>query len=157
MTFRGLHEHTLDSKDRVTVPAQYRGALAEGIVLKRGVERCIEVWPAAAAERSEQSQLERLDPMSHDARRLQRRLFAHSEATELDSAGRVRLSRKLLGYAGLSGACEVVGMGERLEIWTPDAWGDEDTETEERTEELTEGLARPTGSGPSQGLPGATQ
>lgn len=152
MTFRGLHQHSLDSKDRITVPAQYRSALAEGVVLKRGVERCVEVWPAGAAEESERKQLARLDSMSRDARRLQRRLFAHSESVELDSAGRVRLSRSLLGYAGLEGSCEIVGMGECLEIWAPDAWSDEETETEERAPELTETLAAA-----AQATPGGAQ
>ena len=50
LTFRGLHEHSLDSKDRITVPSAYRGALSEGVVLIKGVEPCVEVWPAKAAE-----------------------------------------------------------------------------------------------------------
>jgi DNA-binding transcriptional regulator/RsmH inhibitor MraZ len=41
MTFRGLNEHSLDSKDRITVPAQYRASFAEGIVLMQGIEPCV--------------------------------------------------------------------------------------------------------------------
>jgi MraZ protein len=92
MTFRGLHEHSLDPKDRITVPAQYRAALAEGIVLMMGIEPCVEIWPASAAERMEEATLSALSPMSRDARRIQRRFFSHSESSDLDSAGRVRLS-----------------------------------------------------------------
>ena len=86
MTFRGLHEHSLDSKDRITVPSQYRGALSEGIVLIQGIEPSVEIWPASAAEKMEAKALSALNPMSRDARRIQRRFFAHSQATELDSA-----------------------------------------------------------------------
>jgi MraZ protein len=79
--------------------------------------------------------------MSRDARRLQRRFFAHSESSELDSAGRVRLSKQMIEHAGLSGRCIVAGMGERLEIWSPDEWLAEDEENEKQTPELTERLA----------------
>ena len=80
MTFRGLHEHSLDPKDRITVPAQYRAALSEGVVLMMGVEPCVEIWPATAAEQMEAATLSALNPMSRDARRLQRRFFSHSES-----------------------------------------------------------------------------
>lgn len=148
MTFRGLHEHTLDSKDRITVPSAYRGALSEGIVLMKSVENCVEVWPAAAAERMEGGTLSGLNPLSRDARRLQRRFFAHSESTDLDSAGRVRLSRQMIEHAGLEGRCIVTGMGDRLEIWSPENWAAEDDENEKLTPELTENLARAQAAGP---------
>lgn len=142
MTFRGLHEHSLDSKDRITVPSAYRGALSEGIVLMKSIEHCVEVWPAKAAEAMEAGRLSSLDPMSRDARRIQRRFFNHSESTDLDSAGRVRLPRQMIDHAGLEGRCVVSGMGTRLEIWSPEAWAAEDEENEQLTPELTEGLAR---------------
>lgn len=141
MTFRGLHEHSLDSKDRITVPASYRGPLSEGIVLIKGVERCVEVWPENAAEAMERDTLSVLNPMSRDARRIQRRFFAHSESSELDSAGRVRLSKQLIDHAGLAGRCVITGMGRRLEIWAPDEWFAEDDENEKQTPALTESLA----------------
>lgn len=146
MTFRGLHEHSLDSKDRVTVPAPYRGALSDGVVLMKGVEPCVEVWPEGEAEAMEAGSLSALSPLSRDARRLQRRFFAHSEASELDSAGRVRLSKQLIEHAGLAGRCVITGMGRRLEIWSPDEWLAEDDENEKQIPALTESLAQLQGS-----------
>ncbi len=142
MTFRGLHEHSLDSKDRITVPASYRGPLSEGIVLMKGVERCVEVWPERAAEQMERDTLSGLSPMSRDARRIQRRIFVNSESSALDSAGRVHLTKQLIEHAGLSGRCVITGMGLHLEIWSPEEWYAEDDEIEKLTPELTEGLAR---------------
>ena len=141
MTFRGRTEHSLDSKDRITVPAGYRASFAEGIVLMQGIERCVEIWPAKAAEENEKRTLAHLNPMSRDARRIQRRFFAHSESADLDSAGRVRLSRQLIEHAGLEGRCIVAGMGSRLEIWSPEHWLVEDEENEQLTPELTESIA----------------
>jgi MraZ protein len=155
MTFRGLHEHSLDSKLRITVPSQYRGALAEGIVLMKGIEPCVQVWPASAAEAMESSRLATLDPMSREARRIQRRSFAHSESLQLDSAGRIRLTPALIEYGGLSGRCIITGMGQSLEIWAPDAWLAEDEENEKQIPTITENLARAQAGAPSPGaLPG---
>ncbi len=141
MTFRGLHEHSLDAKDRITVPARYRSALGDGVVLIKGIERCVEVWPESAAEEMEQRTLASLNPMSRDARRIQRRFFAHSESSELDSAGRVRLSAQLIEHAGLEGRCVIIGSGSRLEIWSPDEWFAEDDENEKQAPALAESLA----------------
>lgn len=142
MTFRGLHEHSLDAKDRITVPASYRGALADGIVLMKGLDGCVEVWPEQAAEAMERERLSGLNPMSRDARRIKRRFFPHSEASELDSAGRVRLSGQLVEHAGLEGRCMVIGMDDWIEVWNPERWSAEDEENEERSPELTESLAQ---------------
>src|SRR4051794_428123 len=103
MTFRGLHEHNLDPKDRITVPSEYRAALSDGIVLMKGVEPCVEVWPAAAAEQMEAATLAQLTPLSRDARRLQRRTFAHSSSSKLDSNGRILVPKMLLEHGELDG------------------------------------------------------
>lgn len=153
MAFRSQHEHNLDAKDRITVPAGHRPQLAAGIVLMEAVEKCVEVWPAAAAERMEQQYLNPLSPMGADSRRIRRRLFGTSEETELDSAGRVRLPRHLIRHAGLEGSCLVVGVGDHLEIWSNADWGAEAEQFEAEAEDLTERLAEKY-AGPGSG--GAT-
>ena len=80
--------------------------------------------------------------MSRDARRIQRRFFAHSESAELDSAGRVRLCGQLIEHAGLEGRCVVTGMGDRLEIWSPTPGPPRTRRTRSRRRELTERLAQ---------------
>lgn len=141
MAFRGQHEHSIDAKDRITVPASYRAALADGVVVMEGVERCVEVWPQAAAEAMEAAWINHLSPMGADGRRIRRRVFGTSEGTELDSAGRVRLPQHLIRHAGLAGASLVVGVGDHLEIWQAEAWNEESTEFEAQAAELTERLA----------------
>lgn len=141
MTFRGFTEHTLDSKDRITIPAQYRASFPEGIVLKQGIERCVEVWPTQEAEEREKKILDDLNELGRDTRRIQRRFFSRSESADLDSAGRVRLNRRLIEHAGLEGRCIVAGAGSRLEIWSPEEWATEDEENEQLTPELSESIA----------------
>jgi MraZ protein len=151
MAFRGQHEHNLDAKDRITVPAAHRSALAGGVVLMEGVERCVEVWPQAAAEQMEAAYIKPLNPMGADARRLRRRLYGTSEQSELDSAGRVRLPSHLIRHGGLSGACLVVGVGDHLEIWSPDGWSSESETFEAEAPELTERLAAQAPAAPEAG------
>ncbi len=141
MAFRGQHEHSLDAKDRITVPAAYRAALADGVVAMEGVESCVEVWPSAAAEAMEAAWINPLSPMGADGRRIRRRVFGTSEQAELDSAGRVRLPKHLIKHARLSGSSLVVGVGDHLEIWSGDAWGEESEVFEAQAAELTERLA----------------
>ncbi|MCB0864480.1 MAG: division/cell wall cluster transcriptional repressor MraZ [Solirubrobacterales bacterium] len=141
MTFRGLHELSLDPKNRVNVPATYRPALANGLVLRPSVENCIELWPEDSAEEMEAKTLGELNPFSRDSRRMQRRIFSMSVNGKLDSAGRVLLSRELIESAGLEGKCVIAGAGTHLEIWSPEEWDSESTENEKKAEELTESLA----------------
>lgn len=147
MAFRGQHEHSLDAKDRITIPANQRAALADGVVVMEGVEKCVEVWPRAAAEAMEQSWIAPLNPMSADARRIRRRFFGSSDEVELDSAGRIRINKNLIEHAGLSGASLIVGAGDHFEIWNAAAWNDEAEEINATTGELTERLAAQPASG----------
>lgn len=141
MTFRGVHELSLDPKNRVNVPAIHRAALAGGLVMRPSVERCIEIWPEGAAEEMEAETLGGLNPFSHESRQVRRRIFSMSSSGKLDSAGRVLLSRELVDSAGLEDRCVVVGVGTHLEIWGPEAWDSESTENERQAEALNESLA----------------
>ena len=141
MAFRGQHEHNLDAKDRITVPAAYRAALSGGVVVMEGVERCVEVWPESAAEAMEAHWINPLSPMGADGRRIRRRVFGTSEQSELDSAGRVRLPKHLIKHAALTGSSLVVGVGDHLEIWNSESWASESEEFEAQAADLTERLA----------------
>ena len=128
MAFRGQYEHSLDSKDRLTVPARFRAALAEGVVLSKGLDPCVEVYPTdelRAARRALPRAAQPVQPRgAHAAPPLPRPLLRR----ELDSAGRVRLPKHLIEHAGLEGSCVVIGVGEYLEIWNAEAWAKQDAE-----------------------------
>lgn len=141
MTFRGLHELSLDPKNRVNVPAAFRPALAEGIVLRPNVENCVEIWPESKAEEREAEEMAGLNPYSRESRRMQRRIFSMSTNGKLDSAGRVLLNKQLIDFAGLEGKCVLIGAGSHLEIWDPEEWDSESTENETQAAEMNESLA----------------
>lgn len=125
MAFRGQYEHSLDAKDRITIPARFRAALAEGVVLAQGLEPCVEVYSESAYSDVEKRFLADLNPFDRRGRRTQRRFHARSEDETLDSAGRVRIPRRLIEHAGLEGGCVIAGVMNRLEIWNPERWAAE--------------------------------
>ena len=62
----GTHDHTLDDKNRLTLPARFRQAFAEGIVVTRGMDGCLYAYSSDAWERLVESRLGSLDPLSPD-------------------------------------------------------------------------------------------
>jgi MraZ protein len=140
LAFHGQHEHSLDSKDRLTIPARFRSALADGVILVKGLDPCVEVYPVQEFARFEERDLAGFSSFSRDQRRMRRRIYAHSVDEELDSAGRIRLPAHLIAHADLEGACVIVGAGNTLEIWNPKAWGSEDAEVDARANQIAEGL-----------------
>ena len=124
MAFRGTFDHTLDAKNRLTVPARFRSELSGGVVLAKGLERCVAVWTPAAYDAYTAAALKDFHPLSKEAQKLTRFFSANSLDTELDGAGRVGIPPFLLQYAGLDKECVVTGGGDCLEVWDRQAWHD---------------------------------
>jgi MraZ protein len=143
LAFRGQYEHSLDSKDRLTVPARFRGQLSEGIVLVAGLDPCVQLFTPQGYEEFSDKFLGDLNPLSRKGRMMSRRFNAPAADEALDSAGRVRIARHLIDHAGLDGPCVVVGAGDHLEVWNPQRWaehyGEIDAEAEQLAEELASG------------------
>jgi MraZ protein len=122
LAFRGTYDHSLDAKHRLTVPAKFRSVLAGGVVLAKGIERCVQVWPPAAYDAYVADALGDAPRLSERRRKLNRFFNGNSFESELDGAGRVGLPRELREHGGLAKDCIVVGAGECLEIWDRAAW-----------------------------------
>jgi MraZ protein len=140
LAFRGQHEHSLDAKDRLTIPARFRAALDEGVVLFEELDPCVSIYPVAAYGFLTQAHLGTLNPMTKKGRMMRRRFHARSHDESLDSAGRVRLPRHLIDHAGLSGTCVIVGVDDHLEVWSPQRWSEHDAEIDAQADEIAESL-----------------
>lgn len=117
----GTYEPKLDDKGRVILPAKFRDELAGGIVLTRGQERCIYVFPRTTF----QGLLESASaaPISSKAGRDYARLLLSGGSDETpDKQNRVMVPSQLREYAGLGRDLVVIGVGSRAEIWAADAW-----------------------------------
>ncbi len=119
--FLGTHFPRLDEKGRLFLPAKYRDDLAEGIVVTRGQERCLYVWPVAEFARI--AETVRSAPATDTGARDRARVFFASASDEVpDKQGRITVPATLREYAGLRRDCVVLGASTRMEIWDADAW-----------------------------------
>jgi MraZ protein len=150
LAFRGQHEHSLDAKDRLTIPSRLRAQLADGAVLVAGLDPCIEIWPRDGFNVFAQTVLAGLNPLSRNARMLRRRFHANAEDEKLDAAGRLRVAKHLIAHGELAGTCVVVGADDHLEVWNPDRWAKHAEEIDAQASAVAEELAAsdwPSGAG----------
>ena len=119
--FLGTHSPRLDDKGRLILPAKFRDELAEGLVITKGQERCLWVFPLAEFSRIA-DQL-RQAPVTHKAARDYSRVLFASASDEIpDRQGRITIPPPLRTYAGLTRDCAVIGQVNRAEIWDAQAW-----------------------------------
>ena len=137
----GAHEHTIDDKNRLTLPAKFRQAFADGIVITRGLDGCLFAYRRPDWDRLVESRLSTLDPLSPEGRRLQRHFFSGAAEADLDKQGRVMVPRELIEHARLGRDVVVAGVHDHLEIWDRAAWRKELAEVEGSAEDVAERLA----------------
>jgi MraZ protein len=119
--FLGTHTPRLDEKGRLILPAKYRDELAEGVVITKGQERCLYVWPLAEFTRVTEAM--RAAPVTGKGLRdYSRVLFASASDEVPDKQGRITVPPALRSYAGLERDCVVIGANTRMEIWDSAAW-----------------------------------
>jgi MraZ protein len=138
--FLGRFDHVLDEKGRLAIPARFRGDLQEGMVITRGTDRCLYIFPMGAWQ-GIASRLDALPLGDANARNLRRAAFAAAEPAELDKQGRVVLSERLRGYANLRSSVAVVGMNSYIEVWDLAAWETLETQVEEQGDVLASQLS----------------
>lgn len=119
--FLGEYTHTIDDKGRLTVPAKFRGELAAGLVVTRGFDRNLMVYPMSEWENLAQEIMTKplTDSRTRDFRR---RVFSGAADLEPDRQGRILVPPYLREFADINGEVVIVGMYNYIEIWSTDAW-----------------------------------
>ena len=119
--FLGTHEPKLDEKGRLILPAKFREELATGLVITKGQERCLYVFPQS--EFVNITETLRQAPVTQKAARdYSRVMFAGAHDEVPDKQGRVTIPNGLREYAALEKECVVIGANTRLEIWDSESW-----------------------------------
>ena len=131
----GAYDHSIDDKNRVTLPARFRASFQEGLVLTRGM------YAKADWEQLVQSRLATLDPLSRESRLMQRFFFSGAAEVEPDKQGRVMVPQALVEAAGLTKDVVVAGVYDHLEIWDRATWRKHLEEVEGSAENVAERLA----------------
>ena len=143
-TFHGTFDHTLDAKNRLTVPAKFRSTLAGTVFLVKGAEPCLSIYPAETYETMAQAALIRMNPLSTQKREFSRLFYANAMSVELDGAGRIMLPARFMEHAGIGSRDVVVaGAGDCLELWDRATWESYDADLAQRAPDLTASRGHP--------------
>lgn len=135
--FLGQYEHSLDEKGRLTIPSRFREELTGRLVVTRGLDHCLFLYPYS--EWQELGQRLRALPMTQrDARAFVRLLFAGATEQSLDRQGRLLLPASLREYAGIERDVIILGVANRVELWSKERWLAYETEASQAYEELAE-------------------
>src|SRR5690606_3124921 len=123
--FRGASKVTLDSKGRVAIPSRYRERIisraAGQLVATVDRDYCLLIYPMPDWEEIERK-LVRLPALNKQARRLQRLMVGYATELEMDSHGRILLTRELRDFAGLERQAMLIGQGNKFELWDEERW-----------------------------------
>lgn len=137
--FMGEYHHTIDLKGRMIVPAKFRDGLGEAFVLTRGLDQCLFGYPMSEWQIIEEK-LKTLPLTKKDARAFTRFFFSGATECEIDKQGRINIATPLLQYAKLEKECVVIGVSNRIELWSKSIWENYVAEQEDSFEEIAENM-----------------
>lgn len=135
--FLGTHEPRLDDKGRLILPAKFREELAAGLVITKGQERCLYVFPSNEFSVITET-LKQAPVTAKSARDYSRVMFAGAHDEIPDRQGRVTIPQSLRTYAGLEKECVVIGANTRVEIWDATSWNEYLTDREKSFADVSE-------------------
>jgi len=113
----GEYHHNIDEKGRLIIPSKFRIALGERFVITRGLDKCLFAYSMEEWNKMVEK-LKELSFTKKDARSFMRMFLSGATECELDKSGRVNIVNNLIDYASLDKECVIVGVNERLEIWS---------------------------------------
>lgn len=135
----GEYHHNLDDKSRLIIPSKFRLDLGEKFIITRGLEKCLFVYSLNEWENIV-SKLKSLPFTKKDARNFVRFFLSGAAECEFDKQGRINITSPLVQYADIKKECVIIGVNERLEIWSKDNFESFVEENEEKASEIAENL-----------------
>ena len=138
--FIGEYNHSIDQKGRLQIPAKFRKNLKGGVVVTRGLDRCL--WLYSRTEWGNVAEkLAQLPISQKRSRAFARLMLAGAWDAEVDSQGRIMVPEYLRQYAGMDKATVVAGLYNKIEVWDASSWQRYKAEAEKNSEEIAEGMA----------------
>ena len=135
--FLGTTQNTIDEKGRLTLSAKWRSELAPGVVITRGFDRCLFIFPQSKYEAIAR-EIEAQGMALADVRSFARHLSAMAEQAEPDKQGRIIIPQNLREFAGLDGEVVVIGVVNRLEVWNPEKYKEINRQSETDADAVAE-------------------
>ncbi|MDX8359991.1 MULTISPECIES: division/cell wall cluster transcriptional repressor MraZ [Bacillaceae] len=137
--FMGEFHHNIDQKGRMIIPVKFRDNLGDSFVLTRGLDQCLFAYPLSEWSIIEEK-LKSLPLTKKDARAFTRFFFSGAIDCEIDKQGRINIPISLRKYAVIEKECVVIGVSNRIEIWSKISWDQYVSESEESFAEIAENM-----------------
>jgi MraZ protein len=135
----GEYLHTLDSKKRISLPSKFRKEVGRKIVITRGLDSCLFMFPVGAWKNIAQK-LAALPVGQADTRGMSRFLLAGAVETEVDGAGRILIPDFLKEFADLKSRVVLAGVSDRIEIWNEKTWEEYKRRIEKGADQMAQTL-----------------
>lgn len=141
--FYGEYQHSLDNKDRVIIPAKFREIFKENYVEKffitRGLDQCLFVF-TEESWRAQEKKFRELSFTKGEARKFNRLFFSGAGEVICDKQGRILIPSYLKSYADIKEDVVIIGVSDRIEIWSKEKWNDFYDNNKGNFEDLAEKL-----------------
>ena len=136
--FMGEYHHSIDAKGRIIVPSKVRDDLGENFIVTRGLDGCLFLYPKNEWDKiiSKYKEL----PDTKDKRQFMRIFLSGATICEYDKQGRINIPNPLIDFAKLEKDCIIIGVDERLEIWSKERWECFISDNEENLSDIADNL-----------------
>lgn len=140
----GQYTHSIDDKNRVSLPSKFRKLLGKSLVITPGLDNCLFLFPQKEWGKVSEKLSENSSMLSADMRSFTRYMFGGAYEAEVDSIGRILIPDFLKERSGLGSQDSkvvLIGVRNRIEIWNETAWNEYRTRVEKGADELAEKLS----------------
>ena len=137
--FMGEFHPNVDDKGRLIIPSKFRSELGESVIITRGLDKCIFVYSLKEWNKIIEK-LSTLQFTKKNVRAFERAFIGGASTIEFDKQGRINITSPLVHYANIDKECVIIGVNERLEIWSKEEFEKYMKVNEESLEEITEDL-----------------
>ena len=135
----GEYHHNIDEKSRLIIPAKFRRELGERFVITKGLDKCLFVYSETEWNKLMQK-VSSLQFTKKNVRAFERTFIGGASLIEFDKQGRINITSPLVHYANIKKECVIIGVSERLEIWSKEEFESYMNDNEDNLEQITENI-----------------
>lgn len=135
----GEFHHNIDDKGRLIIPSKFRSELGEKFIITKGLDKCLFIYSLTEWNKIIEK-LSSLQFTKKNVRAFERAFIGGASTIEFDKQGRINITSPLVHYANIDKECVIIGVNERLEIWSKEEFENYMKVNEESLEEITEDL-----------------
>ncbi len=137
--FMGEFHHNIDEKSRLIIPSKFRSELGETFIITKGLDKCLFIYSKTEWDKIMQK-VSTLQFTKKNVRAFERAFIGGASTIEFDKQGRINITSPLVHYANIQKECVIIGVNERLEIWSLEEFNNYMKENEDSLEEITENI-----------------